>query len=51
MLLMRMDRGLMGCVHIEKAILNSRLNLISACTVQAFIRETLDPVFLDLWVY
>ncbi|PLW14164.1 hypothetical protein PCANC_16992 [Puccinia coronata f. sp. avenae] len=45
-----MDRGLMGCVHIAKAILNSRLNLISARAVQAFIRETSDPVFLDLYV-
>jgi hypothetical protein len=51
MLLMRIDKGLMGCVHIAKAILNSRLNLISARAVQAFIRETSDPVFLDLWVY
>jgi hypothetical protein len=43
-------QGPEGCSRFVKARLDSRPNFICACAVQA-LGKTLDPVFLDLWVY
>jgi hypothetical protein len=43
-------QGPEGCIQFTKARLDRRPQLNCACADQA-VWETLDPVFLDLWVY